>query len=256
MIHLRSWGALSALIGVIFILTLGSPAFAQQDPCAENGPDCRLLTAAEISAIKARLLALKAAMPGPDRARFTPSADIGTAFTMSFVGELEAGGPMISGSWPGGAFTERNDVHYLYDGVAKPSAKAKDTQDPLAAIQQMQAEIGNRVEILAKLLPCAYLVDNIDGAVVEVSESEATDIEKTPTFLSYMFSEGTCLRMIFGPRTGKEEETLRLDKPAQNLAPVKCVTLEITGPNRAEVLALKKKIDRKAFEALLGPVMK
>jgi hypothetical protein len=37
---------------------------------------------------------------------------------------------------------------------------------------------------------------------------------------------------------------------------VKCITLEITGPNRAEVLALKKKIDRKAFEALLGPTMK
>ncbi len=35
-----------------------------------------------------------------------------------------------------------------------------------------------------------------------------------------------------------------------------CITLEITGPSRAEVLALKKKIDRKAFEALLGPVMR
>jgi hypothetical protein len=256
MIHLRKRGIPAVLIGAFVIFGLVVPAFAQQDPCAENGPDCRLLTAAEVNAIKARLLALKAVLPVPDPARFTPSADIGTAFTMSFVAELEAGAPMISGSWPGGAFTERKDVHVLYDGAAKPEAKAKDTKDPLAAIQQMQAEIGNRIEILAELLPHAYLVDSIDGVVVEVTESEATDVEKTPAFLSYMFSEGTCLRMIFGPRTDKEAETLRLDKPAQNLAPVKCITLEITGPNRAEVLALKKKIDRKAFEALLGPVMK
>ena len=41
-----------------------------------------------------------------------------------------------------------------------------------------------------------------------------------------------------------------------SLAPVKCITLEITGLNRAEIAALKKKVDRRAFEALLGPVMK
>lgn len=253
---LRASKVSTALTGVIVVLVLAGPGFAQQDPCAENGPDCRLLTAAEVGAIKARLLALKAAMPVPDPVRWAPSSDVGTAFTMSFIGELEAGGPMISGSWPGGAFTERNDVHLPYDGLVKPAAKAKDPKDPLAAIQQMQAEIGNRVEVLAKLLPHAFLVDNIDGVVIEVTESEASDIEKTPTFLSYMFSEGTCLRMIFGPRTDKEAETLRVEKPASNLAPVKCITLEITGPNRAEVLALKKKIDRKAFEALLGPVLK
>jgi len=244
----------AVLIGVVVVMTLAGSAFAQQDPCAENGPDCRLLTAAEVSAIKARLLALKAVLPVPDPARFALSPDIGTAFTMSFVGELEAGGAMISGSWPGGAFTERNDVHLLYDGLVKPAAKAK---DPLAAIEQMQAEIGNRIEILAELLPHAFLVNvNDNGDCVDVTESDATDVEKTPTFLSYMYSEGTCLRMIFGPRTCKETETLRVDKPAASLAPVKCITLEITGPNRAEVLALKKKIDRKAFEALLGPLTK
>jgi len=254
MIHLRKPGIPAVLIGAFVIIGLVVPAFAQQDPCAENGPDCRLLTAAEIGAIKGRLLALKAVLPVPDPARFTPSADIGTAFTMSFVGELEAGGPMISGSWPGGAFTERNDVHYLYDGVAKPEAKAKDTKDPLAAIQQMQDALGNRVEVLAKLLPHAYLVYRIDGQLVEINDSEPTDVEKTPTFLTWMSNDGTVLTMVFGPRTDKEAETLRLDKPAMSLAPVKCITLEITGPNRAEVLALKKKIDRKAFEALLGPV--
>jgi hypothetical protein len=256
MICLREFRVLAALCGVITFVTLTSPAFAQDDPCAENGPDCRLLTAAEVSAIKARLLALKAVLPVPDPARFTPSSDIGTEFTMSFVGEIEAGGPMISGSWPGGAFTERNDVHYIYEGVAKPEAKAKDTKDPLAAIQQMQAAFGNRVEVLATLLPHAFLVNNDNGDCVDVTESDATDVEKTPTFLSYLHGDGTNLRMIFGPRTCKEEETLRVEKPAASLAPVRCITLEITGPNRAEVLALKKKIDRKAFEALLGPVMK
>jgi hypothetical protein len=37
---------------------------------------------------------------------------------------------------------------------------------------------------------------------------------------------------------------------------VKSITLEISGPNKAEVVALKQKINRKAFEALLGDVMK
>lgn len=256
MIHLRSWGALAVLAGVIVVLTLASPAFAQQDPCAENGPDCRLLTAAEVNALKARFLALQALLPVPDPARWAVPPGLSKAMTMDFVSEFEAGGAMTSGSWPGGAFTERNSVGSMYDGLVKPVSKAKDPKDPLAAIEQMQAEMGNRIEILAELLPHAYLVNNIDGVVVEVTESEATDIEKTPTFLSYIHSDGTSLRMIFGPRTDKEAETLRLDKPANNLAPVKGITLEISGPNRAEVLALKKKIDRKAFEALLGPVMK
>jgi hypothetical protein len=256
MICLRTSKGMAVLGGVLIILALAGPALAQEDPCAENGPDCRLLTAAEVNALKARFLALQALLPVPDPARWAVPPGLSKAMTMDFVSEFEAGGAMISGSWPGGAFTERNSVGSMYDGLVKPVSKAKDPKDPLAAIEQMQAEMGNRIEILAELLPHAYLVDNIDGVVVEVTESEATDIEKAPAFLSYMFSEGTSLRMIFGPRTDKEAETLRLDKPANKLAPVKCITLEITGPNRAEVLALKKKVDRKAFEALLGPVMK
>jgi len=256
MICLRASRASAVLIGAVVVLILASPAFAQEDPCAENGPDCRLLTAAEINALKARLLALKAAMPVPDPARWAPSSDVGTAFTMSFIAELEAGGAMISGSWPAGAFTERNDIHLVYDGLVKPEAKPADAKDPLAAVQQMQAALGNRVEVLAKLLPHAYLVDRIDGQVVEINDSEATDVEKTPTFLTWMSNEGTILTMIFGPRTSNEAETLRVDKPAASLAPVKCITLEITGPNRTEILALRKKIDRKAFEALLGPLTK
>ncbi len=257
MIHVRASKVMARLTGVIIVLALAGPTFAQVNPCAENGPDCRLLTAAEINAIKARLLALKAVMPVLDPARFALSPDIGTAFSMSFVAELEAGGSMISGSWPGGAFTERNDVHYIYEGTAKPEAKANDANDPLAAIRQMQAALGNRVEILAKLLPHPFLVGVDDnGNCIDVTEYEATNIEKTPTFLSYIHSDGTSLRVIFGPRTCKEKETLRVRKPAANLAPVNCITLEITAPNRIEILALKKKIDRKSFEALLGPLMK
>ncbi len=140
-------------------------------------------------------------MPAPDPARWAPSSDAGMAFTMSFIAELEAGGPMISGSWPGGAFTERNDVHLLYDGLAKPEAQPADPNDPLAAIQRMQAAIGNRIEVLAALLPHAYLVDRIDGQLVEINDSEPTDVEKTAVFLTWMSGEGTNLTMIFGPRT-------------------------------------------------------
>lgn len=255
-VRLSVVGSLAALLGMLGILTLGSPAFAQEDPCFANGPDCRLLTAAEISALKGRLLALRAALPVPDAARWAPPPDVGESLTMSFVAELNAGGAMISGSWPAGAFTERNDVHFIYDGLVKPAAKQKDTKDPLAWVEQMQAEVGNRVEVLAKLLPHAYLVDNVDGDCVDVSDPEATDVEKSPTFLTWQSNEGTNLTMIFGPRTCKETETERVGKPAPSLAPVKCITLEISGPNKAEIAALKKKIDRKAFEALLGPMMK
>jgi hypothetical protein len=240
-----------------FVLATGrSPAFAQENPFSANGPDCRLLTAAEINALKGRLLALRAALPVPDPARWAPPPGVGESYAMSFIGELNAGGAMISGSWLAGAFTELNSVHPIYDGLVKPAAKQKDTKDPLAWVEQMQAEVGNHIEVLATLLPHAHLVNNVDGECVDINDSEPTDVEKTPTFLTWMSNEGTILTMIFGPRTCKEAETLRVDKPAKTLAPVKCITLEITGPNRAEVVALKKKVDRKAFEALLGPVMK
>jgi len=57
---------------------------------------------------------------------------------------------------------EINEVHFVYDGLVKPAAKTKDTKDSLARVEQMQAAVGNRVEVLAKLLPHAYLVDNVD----------------------------------------------------------------------------------------------
>ena len=236
-------GSLVGFLGLIAVVALGGPAFGQQNPCAEQGPDCRPLKPAEITALKERILALRAALPVPDPARWAVPHGVGDAYTMPFIAELNAGAPMISASWPAGAFTERNEVHFVYEGVTK------------AAAGQMQAAL-NRMEVLATLLPHAYLVDEVDGRCVDVSDPEATNIEKTATFLSWEANEGTVLTLIFGPRTCKMAETERVDKPAPNLAPVKCVRLEITGPNRAEVAALKKKIDRKAFEALLGPTVK
>jgi hypothetical protein len=118
----------------------------------------------------------------------------------------------------------------------------------------MQAEIGNRIEVGARLLPHAYLVDNVNGKCVDVSDPEAFNIEKSAAFLSWESSEGTHLTMVFGPRTCREAETLRVEKPAKVFAPVKSIHLEIVGP-KAEVAALKK-INRQAFEALLGPVVK
>ena len=175
---------------------------------------------------------------------------------MPFVAELNLGGAMISASWPAGAFTERNNVHFVYDGLAKPAAKRKDTQNPLAWVEQMQAEVGKRIEVLAKLLPHAFPVENANGKCVDVGDPGATGIEKTATFLSWEANEGTLLTVVFGPRTCKEAETERVEKPAKALAPVKSITLEVSGPNKAEIAALKKKIDRKAFERLLGPVIK
>jgi hypothetical protein len=249
-------GSLTALLGLAAVLTLGGPALAQQNPCSERGPDCRPLASAEINALKERLLALRAALPVPDPDRWAPPPDVGEPFTLPFVAELNLGGAMVSGSWPAGAFTELNEVHFLYDGVTKPAAKPKDTQDALAQIEQMQAAIGNRIEVLAKLLPHAFLVSNVNGNCVDVSDPEATRIEKTATFLSWESNGGTLLTIVFGPRTCKEVETERLQTPAPALAPVKSITLEISVPNKAEMAALKKKIDRKAFEALLGPVTK
>ena len=245
---------LAGLSSAIVILTLGSPVFAQQNPCAEQGPDCRLLTPTEVSALKARLLAVRAVLPVPDPARWAPPPDVGEAYTMPFIAEVNLGGSMISGSWPAGAFTERNEIDFIFDGLDKSKAKAKDAKNPLAGNEQMQAAFGNRIEVLAKLLPYAYLVDNMDGHCVDVSDPEATEVEKTPTFLSWISNEGTNLTMIFGPRTCREAETERIGKPARNLAPVKCIVLEITGPNKIEIAALKKKVNRQAFEKLLGPM--
>jgi hypothetical protein len=264
---------MTALLSLLLILSLYVPAFAQltqEDPCAEIGSDCRRLTTAEVQALKARFLALEAALPVPDPARWALAAGVDENYTMPFVAELNLGAPMTCNSWPAGCFTENNGISFPYDPVQKSEPavnKLKETKtegksleealkELQAAVEAMQAEVGNRIEISADLLPHAYLVDDLDGKCVDVNDPEAVNVEKSATFLSWESSDRTHLTMIFGPRTCKEEETLRVEKPAKVLAPVKSIELQISGPNEAEVTALKKQIDRKAFEALLGSVVK
>lgn len=260
---------MTALLSLLVILSLHSSVFAQEDPCFAKGSDCRVMTTAEVKALKERFLALRAALPVPDPARWALASGVDEAYTMPFVASVNIpGGIMTCNSWPAGAFTTENSVTFPYDPRAeskKPEAKPKDSKeskdidkalkDALAWVEQMQADIGNRIEIGAKLLPHAYLVENVNGKCVDVSDPEAVNIEKSATFLSWESNDGTNLTIVFGPRTCKEAETLRVDKPAKVLAPVKSIELGITGP-KAEVAALKQKINRKAFEALLGNVVK
>ncbi len=255
----RSMRSLAVLLSLLIASAAWVAAWAQIDPCAEQGPDCRPLTSVEVTALKARLLALRAALPVPDPARWAPPPDVGEAFTLPFVAEANAGAPMICGAYPAGAFTELNDVHFVYDALqesGEPPAAAQSEQDPLAWVQAMQATVGNRIEVLATLRPFPFLVAEIDGKCVDVSDPEATNIEKSATFLCWESSEGTLLTMAFGARSCREADTERAEKPAKTLAPVMAISLEISGPSRDEVAALKKKIDRRAFEALLGPVAK
>ena len=254
---------------IIAILLLNNPAPAQR-ACADQGPDCRLLTSAELKAIKERLLALKAALPVPDPARYPLAKDVDEAYTMPFIAETNiGGGPMCGCSWRAGCFIEKNNyIHFPYDlkpelkkPVVKPKAdkEPKDTEkalkEALAWVESMQADIGSRIEVLAHLYPHPFLVSEENGKCVDVSETDATNIEKSATFLSWENWDGTNLTVVFGPRTCKEAETLRVGKPAPNIAPVISIELSISGP-KAEVAELKKKINRQAFVALLGPVVK
>jgi hypothetical protein len=256
---------MTALLSILVILSLHSPALAQQNPCAEIGSDCRIMTTAEVKALKERFFALRAALPVPDPAQWTPPSGVDESYTMPFVAESNLGAILTCRSWPAGCFTEKNSVSFIYDSLTKsdkPKTKPKESKDinealkdALAWVEGMQAEVGNRIEVSATLLPHAYLVDNVNGKCIDVSDPEAFNIEKSATFLSWESSEGTHLTMVFGPRTCKEDETLNVEKPAKVFAPVKSIKLEISGPNKAEVAALKK-INRHAFEALLGDIVK
>jgi hypothetical protein len=227
-----------ALFSLAAMLSVETGALAQPDPCAEEGPGCRVMTAAEVTALKARFLALREALPVPDPARYALDKDVGDAYTMPFVAEANIPGVVLTcHSWPAGAFTPKNDMTlpYLKNDAAQ--------------------EIEHRIEVLARLFPHAYLVYGENGKCIDVSDPDAVNVEKSATFLSWESADGTILRMVFGPRTCKESETWRAEKPAGALAPLQSIELEIVGP-AAEVAALKKKIDRKAVEALLGAVMK
>jgi hypothetical protein len=246
----------AGLFAMCATLVLAGAASAQ-NPCAEIGSDCRIMTASEVQAFKARVLAVQALLPVPDPARYVHNGAI-EASTMAFVATTKIPGvPLTCRAFPAGSFPEYpyNTLLFGYDLKAKDEKPAGDEKDPLAATQAMMSAFGNRVEVSVDLYPHPFLVPVEDGKLVEVGDPEATNVEKSATFLSFTSNEGTDLQMIFGPRTGKEEETLKGEKPTPAFAPVVSIELGIIGP-KEEVAALKKKIDRKAFEALLGPVVK
>ncbi len=243
----------AALLGAL----LCNPALAQ-NPCAEIGPDCRVLTAAEVKAFKELVLSVKDLLPVPDAARYIPNGAI-EASTMPFVAETKITGAVpTGGSWPSGCFPiyPYNSLLFGYDAKAAQSKPASKTEDPLAAVQAMMSVMENKIELSVWLRPHPYLVNVEDGKTVDVPDQDAYNIEKSTEFLSWQTGdENVALHMIFGPRTGKEAETINMDKPAPKFAPLKSIELNIGGP-RAEVAALKKKINRQAFAALLGPVVK
>ena len=237
---------------VVAILLPPSLAIAQ-DPCGEQGPGCRVMTAAETKALKDRFLALKAALPVPDPARYAPDG-AGDASEMPFVVETSvAPGPLTCLSWPAGCFTEQDSVLFGYVPKAAPG-QSKPPTDLLGAARALLGGLESRVEVLASLQPHAHLVSNENGKCVDVTEETAVNIEKTATFLSYDYGdEATNTTMIFGPRTCNEDETLRVETTAKALARVVSIELVIGGPPE-EVAALKKKVNRKAIEALVGPI--
>jgi hypothetical protein len=245
---------LAVQITVLVTLLQISPAWAQ-NPCSEEGPGCRVMTAGEVKGLMERILAIKAILPAPDPARYVHDG-MAEGGTLPFIGQVKAGGPAICFSFPAGCFTRYDTLSFGYlrkEDHARAGTKPKDI---LAAVQAVGSALENKVEVTVWLRPHAHLVGNENGKCVDVTESTAVNIEKSATFLSWEDGDEVVnLHLIFGPRTCKEEETLRVETPAKAFAPVRSLELAISGP-KAEVAALKKKLDRKAFEGMLGPVVK
>jgi hypothetical protein len=101
----------TVLFLAMVVLAPSHPARAQQSPCSEQGPGCRPMTSAEVKASRERFLALRAALPVPDPARYALASGVGEACTMPFVAETHlAPGPLCACSWRAGCFVEKNDV--------------------------------------------------------------------------------------------------------------------------------------------------
>jgi hypothetical protein len=238
------------LFPIFTFITFINMALAQ-NPCNEIGADCRLMTATEVKAFKERILAVKALLPVPDPARYEHDG-AAEGSTMPFVAETNILKAVLTcRSWSAGCFPEDpyNTLHFGYLKKLNTGKTAEQQKDPMAAAQAVQAMFENRIEVSIWLLPHPYLMDDFDI-------SDAVNIEKNSTFMSWESGEEIItIYMIFGPRTSKEEETLIVNKPAKNFAPVKSIELLISGP-KEEVAILKKKINQQALQALLGVVVK
>jgi len=238
------------LIPILSLLVLYSSPTAQ-NPCSEIGPDCRPMTAAEAKALQQKLLAIKALLPVPDTDRYVTDG-AAEASTMPFIAEADIpNSVLICRSWPGGCFAEYpyNSLDFGYVKKTADSRTVKTSKDPLEASRIIAEEFANRIQVSALLFPHPYLE-------YDYNVSEANNVEKSATFLSWESGEENIeLHMIFGSRTQREEETVMVENPARNFAPVKSIELTISGP-KAEVVILQKRINRAAFEAQLGAVLK
>jgi hypothetical protein len=256
-------GSLMLRLLLVFLSTmlvgamLCNPVSAQ-NPCDEMGPDCRVLTAAEVKAFKELVLAVKVLLPVPDAARYVHDGAAEGSY-MPFIALTRFPNLAITGgSWQAGCFPidPYNCLYFGYDAKATIVTPDKQSKDPIAIVQAATAIMENKIEISVELMPHPYLVYIENGKALEVPDIEAYNIENSAEFLSWQTGDDfVTLTMIFGPRTIKEEETLNTNKPAPNFAPLKSIKLFISGP-KVEVATLKKRIDRHAFAALLGPVVK
>jgi len=121
-------GLLSA---VLFTTLIGSmfniSAFAQ-NPCSERGPDCRVLTPAEVKAFRELVLAVSTLLPVPEATRYVPNGAI-KASTMQFVAETKISGAIHIGVfWQTGCFPiyPNNSLLFGYDAkvtLGKPVDK-------------------------------------------------------------------------------------------------------------------------------------
>lgn len=249
---------LSAVLTIMLIGIMADKKALAQNPCDEIGAGCRLLTTSEIKSFKELVLTVNALLPVPEAARYIPDGAI-EASTMPFVALTKIQGAVCTGvTWQAGCFPETPYTTLLfgYDAKSTQGKQATKEKDPLAAVQAMSAVIESKIEVSVELRPHAYLVNVEDGKAVDVPDQDAYNIEKNDQFLSWQTGDDrVALSMIFGPRTVKEAETLRLDSPSPKFAPLKSITLAIVGPKN-EVAALKKLIDRHKFAALLGPMVK
>jgi hypothetical protein len=246
---------------VLFITLPGAMVYnsaSAQNPCSERGPDCRVLTTTEVKAFKELVLAVSKLMPVPDPARYVPNGAI-EASTMPFVAETKISGVThTGGSYLTGCFPvyPNNSLLFGYDAKTTQGKPVDKDKDPLAAVQAAMAIMDNKIELSVELRPHAYLVYIEDGKSIDIPDPDAYNIEKSVQFLTWQTGdENVNLHIIFGPRTIDEVETINIDKPALQFAPLKSIELIISGP-RDEVAILKKRIDRHAFAALLGPVVK
>ena len=147
-----------AVLFAVCALPALSVSASAQNPCAEIGSDCRVMTAAEVQAFKALVLTVKRVLPVPDPARYRHNG-AAEGSTTPFVAEANSSEAVPTcRAWPAGSIPESpyNTLLFGYDAKAKPGETKKDQKDPLAATQAMMSAFESRVEVSVELFPHAF----------------------------------------------------------------------------------------------------